>query len=71
MPPRKSLATEEKMKELHPERADAMKSIVNSMSYAKPYRYYENYPDWDNIFQTQLMDPVINRHGNLENLYLQ
>lgn len=68
MPPRKSLATEEKMKELHPERADAMKSIVNSMSYAKPYRYYENYPDWDNIFQTQLMDPVINRHGNLEKL---
>lgn len=68
MPPRKSLATEAKMKELHPERADSMKAIVSSMAYAKLYRYYENYPDWDNIFQTQLMDPIINRHGDPEKL---
>lgn len=64
MPPRKSLATIDKMKELHPDRAEALPSIINSMVYAKQYRYYENYPDWDNIFFTQLMDKIINSHAD-------
>lgn len=68
MPPRKSLATVDQMNKIHPERSAAMPAIVNSMSYARQYRYFENYPDWDNIFWTQLMDPIVNAHGDPEKL---
>lgn len=64
MPPRKSMATAEEMNKLHPDRAQAMPEIIKSMSFAKQYHYYTNYPDWDNIFQTQLMDKIINNHGD-------
>lgn len=68
MPPRKSLATLETMNKLHPERSQAMQNIINSLAYAQPYRYFENYPDWDNIFWTQLMDPIVNNQGDPEEL---
>jgi len=64
MPPRKSMANIDMMKKLHPDRADALQAIINSMEYARTYRYFENYPDWDNIFSTQLMDPIINSHAD-------
>lgn len=67
-PPRKSLATAEGMEKLHPERKDSMNAIINSMAYARQYRYFGNYPDWDNMFTTQLMDPIVNAHGNPEKL---
>ena len=38
------------------------------MEFAKPYRYFENYPEWDNVFWTQLMDPIINGGENSETL---
>lgn len=68
MPPRKSLAAVDEMGKLHPERKDAMGAIINSMTYARQYRYFENYPDWDNMFWTQLMDPIVNAHGEPEKL---
>lgn len=68
MPPRKSLATMDEMNKLHPERSESMQAIINSLEYAKLYRYFENYPDWDNIFWTQLMDPIVNNHGDPEKL---
>jgi len=68
MPPRKSMVTLDNMKKLHPERAEAMPVIIKSMSYGRQYRYYENYPDWDNVFWTQLMDPIINNHGDPDKL---
>lgn len=64
MPPRKSMATLDAMNKLHPERSAAMPEIIKSMEFAKQYRYYANYPDWDNIFWTQLMDPIVNSHGD-------
>jgi multiple sugar transport system substrate-binding protein len=60
MPPRKSLADLETLKELHPNKAHSLPAIIESMQYARPYRYFEGYPDWDNIFWTQLMDPIVN-----------
>ncbi|GBF73528.1 putative sugar ABC transporter substrate-binding protein [Paenibacillus sp. 598K] len=45
---------------MHPEKAQSLEAIIASMEYAKPYRYSEKYPDWDNIYWTQLMDPMIN-----------
>ncbi|AEE97481.1 ABC transporter substrate-binding protein [Mahella australiensis] len=68
MPPRKSMANMDTMKKLHPDREDAMQAIINSMEYARTYRYFGNYPDWDNIFWTQLMDPIVNNHADPEEL---
>jgi len=68
MPPRKSIGSTENMISLHPERKDAFPAIVNSLSYSKPYRFYQDYPDWDTIFWNQLMDPIINSDGNPEEL---
>lgn len=68
MPPRKSMADMDTMEKLHPDRTDAMQAIINSMEYARTYRYFENYPDWDNIFWTQLMDPIVNGHADPEKL---
>ncbi len=53
MPPAQSLADLETLQELHPNKAHSLEAIIASMEYAKPYRYFENYPDWDNIFWTQ------------------
>lgn len=64
MPPRKSLADVATLQKLHPEKAHSLDAIVKSMSYAKSYRYFTNYPDWDNIFWTQLMDPIVNAKGD-------
>lgn len=60
MPPRESLADLATLQEMHPEKAQSLEAIIASMEYAKPYRYSEKYPDWDNIYWTQLMDPMIN-----------
>lgn len=68
MPPRKSVSSLDNMISLHPERKDAFEAIVNSLEYSKPYRYYENYPDWDTVFWNQLMDPIVNNNGNPEEL---
>mgnify|MGYP001947786017 CR=1 FL=1 len=71
MPPRKSLSDLETLKELHPEKAHSLEAIIASMEYARPYRYFENYADWDNIFWTQLMDPIVNAGANPEELIPQ
>ncbi|CAG5086437.1 Sugar ABC transporter sugar-binding protein [Thermobacillus xylanilyticus] len=68
MPPRKSLADLETLKELHPNKAHSLEAIIASMEYARPYRYSEKYPDWDNIFWTQLMDPIINAGARPDDL---
>lgn len=68
MPPRASLADLETLQELHPNKAHSLEAIIASMEYAKPYRYFENYPDWDNIFWTQLMDPIVNAGADPEEL---
>ncbi|MBE3596869.1 MAG: sugar ABC transporter substrate-binding protein [Hydrogenibacillus sp.] len=60
MPPRKSLAEAETLKKLHPEKAHSLDAIIASMSFARPYRYFEHYADWDNIFWNELMDPIVN-----------
>jgi multiple sugar transport system substrate-binding protein len=60
MPPRASLADLKTLQELHPYKAHSLEAIIASMQYARPYRYFDNYPEWDNIFWTQLMDPIIN-----------
>lgn len=64
MPPRKSLADVQLLQKLHPEKAHSLDAIVKSMNYATSYRYFTNYPDWDNIFWTQLMDPIVNAKGD-------
>ncbi|NLU52914.1 MAG: sugar ABC transporter substrate-binding protein [Clostridiaceae bacterium] len=68
MPPRKSIGSLDNMVTLHPERKDAFAAIVNSLEYAKPYRFYQDYPDWDTIFWNQLMDPIVNNNGKPEEL---
>jgi multiple sugar transport system substrate-binding protein len=68
MPPRKSLATLENMQKLVPARADSFPAIINSMEFGRPYRFFGNTPDWDNIFWSQLMDPVVNSGTNPEEL---
>jgi multiple sugar transport system substrate-binding protein len=68
MPPRKSLADLATLQEMHPKKAHSLENIIESMQYAKPYRYYDNYPEWDNIFWTQLMDPIINAGADPEEL---
>lgn len=68
MPPRKSIGSLDNMVTLHPERKDAFAAIVNSLAYSKPYRFYEDYPDWDTVFWNQLMDPIVNNNGNPEEL---
>ncbi|MGG6311924.1 ABC transporter substrate-binding protein [Paenibacillus macerans] len=60
MPPRVSLADLATLQELHPKKSHSLEAIIASMEYARPYRYSEKYPEWDNIFWTQLMDPIIN-----------
>lgn len=71
MPPRKSIGSTENMVSLHPERKDAFSAIVKSLEYAKPYRFYQDYPDWDTIFWNQLMDPIVNNNGIPEELVPQ
>lgn len=68
MPPRKSIGNTENMIKLHPERKDAFPAIVKSLEYARPYRFYQDYPDWDTVFWNQLMDPIINNNGKPEEL---
>lgn len=68
MPPRKSIGSTENMMSLHPERKDAFPAIVKSLGYSKPYRFYQDYPDWDTIFWNQLMDPIVNSNGNPDEL---
>jgi multiple sugar transport system substrate-binding protein len=60
MPPRKSLADLATLQELHPKKSHSLEAIIASMQYARPYRYSEKYPEWDNLYWTQLMDPIIN-----------
>jgi len=68
MPPRKSLADLATLQELHPDKAHSLEAIIASMQYGRPYRYSEKYPDWDNIFWTQLMDPIINAGARPDDL---
>jgi len=68
MPPRKSLAELETLKELQPKKAHSLQAIIDSMEFGIAYRYFENYPDWDNIFWTQLMDPIVNAGADPEKL---
>lgn len=64
MPPRASLADLDTLRELHPNKAHSLEAIIASMDDARPYRYYANYPEWDNIFWNQLMDPIVNAGAN-------
>lgn len=68
MPPRKSIGSVDNMMALHPQRKDAFPAIVRSLEYAKPYRFFQDYPDWDTVFWNQLMDPIVNSNGNPEEL---
>lgn len=68
MPPRESLADLDSLKELHPQKAHSLEAIIASMEHARPYRYFANYPDWDNIFWNQLMDPIVNAGTDPESL---
>lgn len=68
MPPRQSLSDLSTLQEMHPEKAHSLDAIIASMEFAKPYRYFENYPEWDNVFWTQLMDPIINGGEDPETL---
>lgn len=68
MPPRDSLADLATLQELHPKKAHSLEAIIASMDYGRPYRYFENYPEWDNIFWTQLMDPIVNAGADPEEL---
>ncbi|MGG1880600.1 sugar ABC transporter substrate-binding protein [Paenibacillus cisolokensis] len=60
MPPRESLADLATLQEMHPEKAHSLEAIIDSMEHARPYRYFANYPDWDNVFWNQLMEPIVN-----------
>ncbi|GJM74558.1 hypothetical protein HMSSN036_67740 [Paenibacillus macerans] len=71
MPPRKSLADLKTLQELHPEKAHSLEAIIASMEYARPYRYSAKYPEWDNVYSTQLMDPLINGGDDPEKLIPQ
>jgi multiple sugar transport system substrate-binding protein len=69
VPPLKSEVNVDALKKLHPDRStDTLGTIVKSMSYAEGFRYFVNYPDWDNIFWNQLMDPIINNKANPDDL---
>lgn len=71
MPPRVSLSDLETLQELHPNKAHSLDAIIASMDFAKPYRFSEKYPDWDNIYWTQLMDPIVNAGADPEELIPQ
>ncbi len=71
MPPRKSLANLETLQEMHPAKAHSLEAIIASMEFARPYRYSEKYPAWDNLYWTQLMDPIVNAGANPEELVPQ
>ncbi|WP_020621236.1 ABC transporter substrate-binding protein [Paenibacillus daejeonensis] len=60
MPPRVSLGDLETLQEMHPQKAQSLEAIIASMEYARPYLYSEQYPNWDNVFTTQLIDPMVN-----------
>ncbi|MFS0725705.1 ABC transporter substrate-binding protein [Paenibacillus sp. 1P07SE] len=60
MPPRESLGTLETLQEMHPQKAQSLEAIIASMEYARPYLFSEQYPSWDNVFTTQLIDPMVN-----------
>lgn len=60
MPPRESLGNLETLQEMHPQKAQSLEAIIASMEYARPYLYSEQYPNWDNVFTTQLIDPMVN-----------
>lgn len=68
MPPRKSLADLATLQEMHPKKSHSLEAIIASMEYAKPYRYSEKYPEWDNVYWTQLMDPIINAGADPQKL---
>ncbi|MDQ6420341.1 sugar ABC transporter substrate-binding protein [Paenibacillus sp. LHD-117] len=68
MPPRASLADLETLQKLHPKKTHSLEAIIASMEYARPYRYSEQYPDWDNIYWTQLMDPIVNAGADPDDL---
>lgn len=68
MPPRKSLADLATLQEMHPKKSHSLEAIIASMEYARPYRYSQKYPEWDNIYWTQLMDPIINAGTDPEKL---
>ena len=68
MPPRKSLSDLASLQELHPKKAHSLEAIIASMEFAKPYRYFDNYPEWDNVYWTQLMDPIVNGGADPEGL---
>jgi multiple sugar transport system substrate-binding protein len=68
MPPRASLSELNTLKELHPHKERSLEAIIASMEYARTYRYSKQYPEWDNIYWTQLMDPIVNAGGNPEEL---
>lgn len=71
MPPRTSLADLKKLQEMHPKKSHSLEAIIASMEHARPYRYFANYPDWDNIFWNQLMDPIVNAGTDPEELIPQ
>lgn len=68
MPPRVSLSDLETLQELHPDKAHSLEAIIASMEFARPYRYFENYPEWDNVYWTQLMDPIVNGGASPQDL---
>lgn len=68
MPPRSSLADLATLQKMHPEKAQSLEAIIASMEYARPYRYSEKYPNWDNVYSTQLMDPIVNGGADPEKL---
>lgn len=72
VPPLKSEVNIDTLKKLHPDRStETLSTIVKSMSYAEGFRYFVNYPDWDNIFWNQLMSPIINNKANPDSLIPQ
>lgn len=64
VPPRKSMDTETELEKLHPDRKAAIPVILDSVKIARPYRYYKNYADWDNVFENQILDKIINGQGD-------
>ncbi len=69
MPPRKSMNSLTVLDKQHLNRAKSMPEIEKSMSFARQYRYYDNYADWDDIFNKEIMDKIINGNDtNVESL---
>jgi multiple sugar transport system substrate-binding protein len=64
MPPRASLAVLDNLKQMHPEKAQSLPAIIESMKFGRPYHFFGKYADWDNAFWTQLMDKIVNAKGD-------